>query len=190
MRNNIFFTFVLMLLVTLSASAQADAPFNKGGETGVLPVIKKGFLPQVSVAPQIAYVNFYDAEISGISYGAEIALQCPLVCTKKNYIRQQVSILYFKDTNLSILEATLNPEYRFVAKPTFEFAAGPSLGYLNSKATVGDISESKGYFSYGLSASATQHFGSKMFIGVGARQNWAGENLGHFQALLKLGIKL
>lgn len=190
MKKIIFLAFAIMLITSVSANAQeGDSPFDKN-ETGLFPVLKEGYKPQFSIAPQISYINFNDINSSGIAFGGEIALQCPLLGTKKNYIRQQLSFTYFDDpdSEFSAYEITINPEYRFMTTSNFELAAGPSLGFLHAEVDNTDFSEN--VFSYGLSASATLHFGEKMFSGVSFRQNWASDDLSHYQGMLKLGYKL
>jgi len=190
MKKTIVLTFAIMLIASVSIYAQeGDSPFIKN-ETGLFPVLKEGYKPQFSIAPQISFVDFNDINSNGIAYGGEIALQCPLLGTKKNYIRQQLSFIYFNDpdSEFSAYEISINPEYRFVTTSNFELAAGPSLGFLHAEVENTDFS--KNVFSYGLAASATLHFGEKMFSGVSLRQNWASDDLSHYQGMLKLGYKL
>lgn len=184
------FTLIALLIGAMTMSAQ-ESPFQPSDNPGFVPVLKKGYRPQISVAPQAAYVNFYDLETAGIAFGGEIALQCPLVCTGKNYIRQQLSFLYFDDPNAdrTIMELTLNPEYRFLIRPQFEWAAGVSAGYLRGSTTSNEVTTVDGLFSYGLTTSATWHIGSRLLVGISARQNWAGSDYAHYQGLLKAGFK-
>lgn len=180
--------------LTLSSFSQ-NQPYKKGENNGFLPLIKRGFSPQVSIAPQVAFVSFSDFNSSGIAYGVEVALQCPLFCTSKNYIRQQLSFLYYNDDNFTNLNITLNPEYRFYVTSNFELAAGPSLGVSISEfkydsALIEDYKKTS--FTYGASASATRHF-NKIFIGISTRyfltQKDGSKNYNNFQGIVKLGYK-
>lgn len=183
---------VISILFAFSLQAQ-DAPFIKQAETGFFPVTKSGFNPQVSIAPQIAYMSFSDLGLSGIGYGAEIALQCPLACTKKNYIRQQISFLAFSEDDYSYWTAGINPEYRLFVKPEFEFAVGPTVGYFNSQRE----DDSSSGINYGVSSSVTVHLG-KVFIAVAPRYVLSKDielldsefSQNHFQGVFKLGYKL
>jgi len=157
-------------------------------------ITKKGFKPQVGLS-LIGGIknNFGLGELSQFgsdsplsSVGLEISLQCPLMCTKKNYIRQQVAIVYSKNDILNSLEVEINPHYRFLVTPTFELAAGPGFGLNHTSVNGSDefnhmVSMSNGenleyqgldsnsfVFSYGLGASAAVHLG-KFFIGLEAR---------------------
>lgn len=183
-------TLFALLTSTLTMSAQ-ESPFQPSDNPGFVPVLKKGYRPQISIAPQAAYVNFYELETAGFAFGGEIALQCPLVCTGKNYIRQQLSFMYFDDPNAdrTMIELTLNPEYRFLIRPQFEWAAGVSAGYLRASSTSNEVTAVDGLFSYGLTTSATWHLGSRFLMGLSARQNWAGNDYGHFQGIVKAGFK-
>jgi len=188
---------VLSLGIFGNINAQEnEAPYTKGDTPGLFPGFKEGFHPQISIAPQVGYILFSDANnTGGVAYGAEIALQCPLACTKKNYIRQQVSFLYYAEDNFKFWSATLNPEYRFLVKPQFELAAGPALGVSNINLTVLDVSiMNETGFTYGLSTSATFHF-NKVFVGISPRYmlsttNNFGGNFNSFQGLVKIGFNL
>ena len=185
--------FLAFVSTTMVAQSNTDAPYIKSDNQGFLPIAKKGFHPQISVAPQVGYISFGDLDADGILYGLEIALQCPMLCTKKNYIRQQLSFVYHSKDNFTYWAATLNPEYRFFVRPSFELAAGPSLGVSNGKAKFLDVvtfDDTK--FTYGVSTSATLHF-NVIFVALSGRYLLTGENdlnanYNNFQALLKLGF--
>lgn len=184
---------VLIILFGLGLQAQDNMPFIKQDDTGFLPVAKSGFRPQISIAPQIAFMSFSDLDVSGIGYGAEIALQCPLACTKKNYIRQQISFLTYSDDDYSYWTAGINPEYRLFVTPSFELAIGPSVGYFNSKFE----NESSSGINYGISASVTVHVGPVFFAvspryllskKINLQESEFSQN--NFQGIFKVGYKL
>ncbi len=190
--KNIFTAIICFCAFNLFAQ---DQPFIKQADTGMLPVFKENFRPQISIAPQVAYVSLSDLNSSGIGYGVELAMQCPLACTKKNYIRQQVSFLTYSDADLGYDYWTLsiNPEYRLVVTPTFEWALGPSLGYINGSTA----DETSAGFAYGISTSATVHFG-KFMLGISPRYVLAPDiqleeselSQNSFQGIFKIGYKL
>lgn len=214
----------LLLLLVLGLSLQIgfaqDAPFEKSGEPGALPFLKKGFRPQIGLSAVGGYQSFTGEGIDkdGISYGLEVSLQCPLLCTKKNYIRQQAGIMVYKnaessngtDITFTNTSLTLTPEYRFAMSEKSEYAAGPILGWnltktnvktKNLPANIDQTTKSNG-FIYGLSTSATYHFGPLMLalspqyiLGVKQQKTVEGKDTGndfdpsHFQVLVKLGMK-
>jgi len=195
--NNIF--FLLIFFTGLNLHAQ-DSPFVKQDEAGLLPVFKENFRPQISIAPQLAFISFNDFDSKGLAYGVEFALQCPLACTRKNYIRQQISFLYYSndEDNLNYWTVSINPEYRLVVKPSFELAVGPSVGYFSNKLNA-ELSEDElksSGINYGISTSATIHMGN-LLIGLSPRYilskdlNVLGTDFSqnNFQGVLKLGLK-
>jgi len=97
--------FALILFIGLFNNAfsqnNQNQPYAPGDSKGLFPIFKQKFQPQISIAPQVGYISFTDINSNGIAYGLEIALQCPLLCTKKNYIRQQLSFLYYNDNDFT-----------------------------------------------------------------------------------------
>ncbi|GEM_PF-3974560 len=184
---------IAALFIGLNLNAQ-DSPFIKQADSGMLPVLKENFRPQISIAPQVAFMSFSDLDTSGFGYGVEIALQCPLACTRKNYIRQQISFLYFNDdeSNYKYWTAGINPEYRLFVSPEYEFAIGPSVGFFRSEAS--DVATSG--LNYGVSSSINVHFG-KVFIGLSPRYILSKKvelsesefSQNHIQGLFKFGLK-
>lgn len=213
--NNMKKIFLLVLLgMTLQLGLAQDMPFDKSGDPGALPGFKKGFRPQIGVSAVGGYTTFTaeNADESGLTYGLELSMQCPLLCTKKNYIRQQVGIMFYNSTDsktdvtFANTSVTLTPEYRFAVSAASEYAAGPILGWNFTKTGKkgGDIFVKGNGFIYGLSASATYHFGSFMLgfapqYVLGAKQSMSieGKDIGsdfdfdpsHFRGLIKLGLK-
>lgn len=192
--KNIAILFIVLVLVIGSLGAQ-DAPFIKQVETGFLPVTKSNFRPQISISPQLGYFSFSSLESSGIGYGLELAMQCPLACTNKNYIRQQISFLTYSDDalNYDYWTVGINPEYRLLVTPAYEVAIGPSVGYFNSN--IEDSSSSG--ISYGVSSSFTVHFG-RVMIGLSPRYLLSKDisileesvSQNSFVGILKLGYKI
>lgn len=193
---------ILLVVSVFSLSAQdTEAPYIKGENPGLFPGFKKGFHPQISIAPQVGYLSFLDSDSrdGGLAYGLEIAMQCPLACTKKNYIRQQASLLIHTDDDFTFWTASLNPEYRFYVKPQFELAAGPALGlagytysFDNSIVEIEDVKEM--FFTYGVSTSATYHF-NKVYVAVSPRfmlgkVKDATTTFNNIQGIFKVGISL
>ena len=193
MRHTILI-FLALNIFSIDLKSQ-DQPFIKQVETGMLPVFKDNFRPQISISPQLAYFSFGDLNSSGLGYGVELAMQCPLACTKKNYIRQQVSFLAYQDSerDYDYWTASINPEYRLLVTPEFEFAIGPSVGYFNA---TGESNSSSG-ITGGITTSATVHLG-KFMIAISPRYLVSKDialaegdfSQNNFQGIFKLGYKL
>ena len=203
--------FLLVILgMTLQFGFAQEMPFEKSGEPGAFAGFKKGFRPQIGASIVGGYTTFTadNVDEAGFTYGIELSLQCPLLCTKKNYIRQQLGIMFYNSSDTSSTysntSVTLTPEYRFFVNPASEYAAGPILGWNFSKSGVkgGDKFATSNGFIYGLSASATYHIGAFMIgfspqyiLGLDQDAKFDGKDLGikvnpsHFRGLVKLGLK-
>lgn len=184
-----------LLLLSTTALISQDAPFSKQAEHGFFPVAKKNFRPQISVAPQIGFFSFPDISTGGLGLGLELAMQCPLACTKKNYIRQQVSFITYQNSEdaYNYWNVSINPEYRLLVSPSYELAVGPSVGFFSSSYE----GETSNGLSYGISSSFTLHFG-KYMLGLSPRyllsksiETPEGElSQNGFLGILKLGYKI
>jgi opacity protein-like surface antigen len=198
---------ILLLAVPTMAMAQQKTegagkmPFKKGCEkTTFLPFIKKGYHPQLAASLVGGIQNnsgLLDA--SSTVYGVEISMQCPLLCTGKNYIRQQLSIVQQNGDIMKSVAAELNPHYRIIALPKFELGIGPSLGLAFATANNDD----RTVFTYGAGVSLAHYFG-RVFIGAESRYALSGDvnfhnntnnttltnNLNNLRSVLKLGVKL
>jgi hypothetical protein len=160
----------LLALAPMASKAQTqkttDAPFVKTcSKTNFLPVLKKGYRPQIGVALLGGIQNNNTPVDKSTSvYGAEVSLQCPLLCAGRNYIRQQLSIV---ESNGSVFHSTdieLNPHYRILVTRNMELSAGPGFGLNMMEVRTTPIT----VFTYGLSGSFQYYFGH-MFVGVEPR---------------------
>lgn len=125
---------------------------------------KKEYKPQLGLSLIGGIQNNQNVEASAIVYGVEISLQCPLINTKKNYIRQQFSLIRQEGKKLKTLAVEINPQYQIIAKPSFELGVGPSAGLIFANTSE----DNKPIFNYGLGASTIYHF-KKFFIGFESR---------------------
>ena len=164
------------------------------------PPLKKGYTPQIDLSLISGIQNNQNIEASAIVYGIEISLQCPLINTKKSYIRQQFSLIRQEGKELKSLAVEINPQYKIIAKPSFELGIGPSAGLIFTNVSE----DNKPIFSYGLGASAIYHF-KKFFIGFESRyaltkkvpfahlnikpELVAGGNLNNLRTFFKIGYK-
>jgi opacity protein-like surface antigen len=162
---------LLLMLPFLSDAQDNKLPFKKNSvKTTFLPVLKKGYRPQMGIALLGGMENFScdklpsEAKTSSV-YGVEISLQCPLLCTKKNYIRQQLTIMSQDHVGLKTLAVELNPQYRIVAKPKYDIGVGPSIGLIFANF----INVNKTVFSYGLGCGASYYLNNNLFVGVELR---------------------
>lgn len=165
------------------------------------PPLKKGYKPQIDMSLISGIQNNQNIEASAIVYGVVISLQCPLINTKKSYIRQQFSLIRQEGKTLKSLAVEINPQYKIIAKPSFELGIGPSAGLIFTNTSE----DNKPIFSYGLGASAVYHF-KKFFIGLESRyaltkkvsftnlnnkpESVVVGNLDNLRTFLKFGYKL
>ncbi len=160
----------MLALAPLFSFAQGekktDAPFkNTCTKTNFFPFLKKGYRPQIAAA-LVGGVQMNNTEFDETTslMGVELSLQCPLLCTRKNYIRQQLSITQSDGSQLHFTNIELNPHYRLKVTKAFELSAGPGFGV--SFVKVGNASTS--LFTYGVGASAQYYF-KKVFVAVEPR---------------------
>ena len=168
--------FAALLTLPFCSQGQEKMPFQKNGDKNTfLPVLKKGYHPQVGVALISGWESFSSEDIGSDAktspvYGLEISLQCPLLCTKKNYIRQQITLVSQDHEGIKTFAAELNPHYRFIVHPKFDIGAGPSLGFIFANIN----NAHKTVFSYGLGASGAYYF-NHFFLGADVRYALTGE---------------
>jgi hypothetical protein len=146
---------IIVLVFTIPVLTQAQEP-----------LFKKEYKPQIDLSLIGGIQNNQNFDASAPVYGVEISLQCPLITTKKNYIRQQFSLIRQEGKMLKTLAVEINPQYQIIAKPSFELGVGPSAGLIFANVRE----DHKPTFDYGLGASAVYHF-NKFFIGFESR--WA-----------------
>ena len=134
-------------------------------------------------------------------YGIEFSMECPLVQTGKSHIRQQVSLIFQDGKDYKSLNLEINPQYKIINRPSFEWGAGPVAGFIFT--TIRD--NNKPVFNYGLGTGVVHYF-KKVFIGFESRYTMTKEILfddidkgtgynesGHLNNLrifLKIGFKL
>jgi len=167
---------LILILFILSPSAllaQQSQPFKRSindSSTVYLPIFKHGFRPQFVVSVAGGVQNNAHFDHSAPVIGVDIALMCGLLCTKRNYIRNSLSIIYRDGKQLKSWSAELNPQYKIVAEPRFEFGIGPSFGVIFAK-----LDGVKKYpFTYGLGSSITYNI-SNIFFALESRYDLTGK---------------
>jgi hypothetical protein len=193
-----------LVSLPLFSFGQDKMPFKKNAEkTTFVPFVKKNYRPQIGIALLSGMENFSNSDLTSEAktspvYGLEISLQCPLLCTKKNYIRQQITLMSQNHEGIKTFAVELNPHYRFIAKPKFDIGAGPSLGLIFANVN----NANKTVFSYGLGASGNYYF-NHFFVGAELRYVMTGKTqfenkddntvaeleLSNFRYFLKLGYR-
>ncbi len=191
---------VIMLLALSFVSNAQNQPFEQSvkGKTCLLPVFKKGYRPQFAISLVGGFQNNQNFDKSAAVYGLDISLQCPLLCTAKNYIRQQISIIEQNGKELKSLTVELNPQYRLIAKSDWELGIGPSFGEIFAHTN----NDTKNAFTYGLGGSIVYHVGKIFFTaesryGLTNRINFTNNvinvtvsnNLNNLRSVLKVGYK-
>lgn len=182
------FIIPLFFIVPLLASAQES-------------LSKKEFKPLagLSVIGGVQNTKHFDAWAP--VYGIEFSMECPLVQTGKSHIRQQVSLILQDGKDYKSLNFELNPQYKIIARPSFELGAGPVAGFIFT--TLRD--NNKPVFNYGLGTGVVYYF-KKVFIGFESRYTMTKEilfddidketgynesgDLNNLRVFLKIGCKL
>ena len=127
------FIIPLLFIVPVLASAQ-DALSKKEFKS----------LPGLSVIGGVQNNKHFDAWAP--LYGIEFSMECPLVQTGKSHIRQQVSLIFQDGKDYKSLNLEINPQYKIINRPSFEWGAGPVAGFIFT--TIRD--DNKPVFNYGL----------------------------------------
>jgi len=131
---------------------------------------------------------------TGLTYGAELSFNCPIIQPPENKIRQQVSVIQYKDGDSNIQTAQINTHYVVEVAPKLWLGGGPGIGLMRAEVN----NRKSNMISAQLGASA--HYSiDKIFIGGEARyQVTQGDEVGghsdlgasSWQALFKLGYNL
>ena len=182
------FIIPLFFIVPLLASAQ-DAPS------------KKEFKPLAGLSVIGGIQNNTHFGTGAPVYGIEFSMECPLVQTGKSRVRQQLSLLLQDGKDYKSLNLELNPQYKIIARPSFELGAGPVAGFIFT--TIRD--NNKPVFNYGLGTGVVYYF-KKVFIGFESRYTMTKEilfddidketgynasgDLNNLRIFLKFGCKL
>ena len=177
-----FFTFHVL------ASAQ-ESPSKK----------EYKLLAGLSVIGGVQNNKHFDA--SAPVYGIEFSMECPLIQTGKSHIRQQFSLIRQHGKDYKSLSLEMNPQYKIIARPSFELGAGPVAGFIYT--TIRD--NNKPVFSYGIGTGVVYYF-KKIFIGLESRYTMTKEilfdeidketgyaesgDLNNLRVFLKIGCKL
>jgi hypothetical protein len=161
----------------------------------------KPFNPKagLSLAGGIQYNKYYKAPVS--VYGIEFSMECPLDQGKKNHIRQKLSIIRQEGKEYKSVAAEINPQYKLIASPSFEWCIGPVAGVIFTR--IRDNNQP--VFTYGAGTGAVYYF-KKVFIGIESRygitkkiafdkiSNESGfaevNNLNNLRTFIKLGYRL
>ncbi len=104
--------------------------------------------------------------------GIELSLNCPLVKSPSNRVRQQISYTSYDDNGVEIASIELNPHYIVAVASGLEIGGGPGLGYVMVDSAAGDGS----VFALQLGVSAHYTLQSPLFIGAEARYQITGED--------------
>lgn len=128
---------------------------------------------------------------AGLAYGAEVSFNCPLIQPPTNKVRQQVSLLQYKDGDSTIQSFQINPHYVVEVSPKLWLGGGPGFGVV--RADVNNRTSNMIAAQIGASA----HYSiDKIFLGAEARYQFTqsdevggNADLGanNWQAVFKLG---
>lgn len=163
--------------------------------------MNKEYIPQVDFSLASGFQNFKNLGVSAFAYGIGVSFQCPLVNNGKSKVRQQFSLSRQENKKFRSLSLEMSPQFKIIAKPSFELGIGPSAGlvYMN------ESGDKKKIFTYGIGGAVTYNF-KRIFIGVESRYcltkkmsfgdlNSESElpiyvNLNNLKTLFKIGYKL
>jgi len=183
-----------ILTVALFLSFFASASFAGKGWR-ILAGMEEDFVHESTVSAMIGGLG-PDSKIgdTGLAYGAELSFNCVIIQPPENRIRQQVSVLQYKDGDSKIQSAQINTHYVVEVDPKLWIGGGPGIGFV--KADVNN--RTANMISVQLGSSV--HYSiDKFFIGGEARyQMTQGDEVGghsdlgasSWQALFKLGYNL
>ncbi len=157
------------------------------------------YKPQVAISVVGGMQNNHSLKLSAPVYGFEISMECPLVQNSKSHIRQQFSLMRQAGKKFKSVTAEINPQYKIIARKSFELGIGPSVGLLFTNA----IEDRKTLFSYGMGGSVIYEF-KKFIIGVESRyaltpkvtfidfkkESTLYANLNNLRSTMKIGYKL
>lgn len=162
---------------------------------------KKDFKPLAGLSVFAGVQNSKHLNTSTLVYGIEFSMECPLVQTGKSHIRQQFSLMHQDGKGYESLNVEINPQYKLIAKTSFELGAGPVAGFIFTR--IRD--NNKPVFNYGLGTGAIYYF-KKIFVGIESRYtmtrkilfddidkepgNSESGNLNNLRIFLKMGCKL
>ena len=131
---------------------------------------------------------------TGLTYGVELSFNCPTIQPPENKIRQQISVLQYKDGDAKLQSAQINTHYVIEVDPKLWIGGGPGIGFVRTDVN----NRTSNMISAQLGASV--HYSiDKIFIGGEARyQMTQGDEVGghsdlgasSWQAMLKVGYNL
>jgi len=182
--------FIIPLFFTFPVLASAQDSLSKK---------EYKLLAGLSVIGGVQNNKHFDA--SAPLYGIEFSMECPLIQTGKSHIRQQFSLIHQSGKDYKSVSVEVNPQYKIIARSSFELGAGPVAGFIFTK--IRD--NNKPVFSYGLGTGVVYFF-KKVFIGFESRYTMTKEilfddideesgysesgDLNNLRMFLKIGCKL
>ena len=91
-------------------------------------------------------------------YGLELGFNC----LANDSIRQELQLTSFKDGDLKILQANVNPQYVTNINQMLKFGFGPTAGL----ASIDNGTDSETLFTYGVGTSLSFNVNENIFVGA------------------------
>ena len=182
----------------LSVAILSATSLVASDEFKILPIFTDdSFCLKTELAVTASSINFDGNSKSGMTYGAELSLGCPIFTIPgDNTIRQQFAISKYSQDGLSFRTIAVNPYYFIDLSDKIVVGFGPGFGGMLVEEPT--ASKETWLFTYQLGAGVKYYFGDAL-IGVDIRKQWTVEkdiyatgteqNMDNISAIAKVGYR-
>ncbi|MGB0867935.1 MAG: porin family protein [Granulosicoccaceae bacterium] len=186
-------TFFVLSLALTGANALADHHGKHG--TKFAPVFTDEaykFQPTVALMTGSLDQDFSGDEGSDTVSGIELGINCPLLTTPSNRIRQRISVSSYDNDTVEMSSFELNPHYMWSVADGLEVGVGPGFGYV--QAEQGNSDDSTWGVQLGVSAEYRRDM---LFAGAEVRYQTTGDvdlggaeetDLENVRVMFKIGV--
>ena len=176
----------LLAFVLLGAAANAK-------EFKMLPILDKGFCPNIQVGLTAGYMNLKHVHAEGSTVGIEISLDCPVFTLPWDNLRQQIMLNHFNNNGLEMTNLEFNPYYLITLDNNVEWGFGPGFGVIFSDAGKNDT-----VFTLQAGTGLKYNISRELYTGADIRYQWTQkaelsstykEDLDNYRAQVKIGYR-
>lgn len=180
----------LISVAVLSATSLAASD-----EFKILPIFTDdAFCFKTEIAVTGMNMSFDEGSESGMAFGAELSLGCPIFTLPgNNTIRQQFAVNKYSKDGLSLTTVAMNPYYFIDLSKDLVLGFGPGIGGVLAEVGGNDT----WLFTYQASAGI-KYYMDDFLIGVDARKQWTvdkdvfgngEEDLNNMRLIAKVGYR-